>query len=424
MRTRSFTSHGFHSFLIKLFAMKKFSRFTLLLSCLISLLILPGCAREEATATSGIDPAQLKTAMNDGAAYLVRATKPTGEYVYLDNLQEGKTYKPVYNVLRHAGSMYALADYYSWKPDPKVKDALVSSARFLIEKYAKPIPGETDALAIWALPSDRAGDGPTEVKLGGIGLGLVGLIQTEKVAPGTTPLETLRKIGNAALWMQEPDGSFYSKYNPTQGGKDEKWNSLYYPGETALGLAMLAEIDPDPAHKKRWLNAAFRAVGYMAASRKGATNVPADHWILIATAQLWPHHAYSDQSISKADLIRHAVQICEVIVNDRMLRDVRSTPIATRVEGMNAALTFLPPEHKALREKLQTEIENGVRFLMKAQVKEGRMQGAVPRAYTPPGSIPVEPRADEVRIDYVQHALSAWLEYARQNGIIQKNETP
>lgn len=398
--------------------MKRYRRFAFLFFLIPAVAILPGCAREN-SAPEKVDAAQLQTAMDDAADYLVRATKPSGEYVYLDNLQEGKIYKPVYNVLRHAGAMYALSDYYSWKPAPEVRQALVRAAHFLVEKYAKPVRGEKDVLAIWSLPSDRAGEGPLEVKLGGIGLGLVGLTQTEKIAPGTTSLETLRKIGNAALWMQESDGSFFSKYTPGHG-KDARWESLYYPGETTLGLAMLAEVDPDPAHKKRWLNAAFRAIGYMANSRKNATTVPPDHWILIATARLWPHYASSDQSVSKEELARHAVQICNVIVSDPALRNVRTTPIATRVEGMNAALTFLPPEQAELREKLNTEIENGIRFLMKTQVTTGRMQGAIPRAYTPPGSNPVEPRADEVRIDYVQHALSAWLEYSRQHGLIPK----
>jgi hypothetical protein len=403
--------------------MKEFRKFPFLFFFVLPILTLSGCTREDAAAPGEVDAVQLKTAMSDAADYLVRVTRPSGEYVYLDNLNEVKDYQSLYNVLRHAGAMYALSDYYSWKPDPKAKDALVRAANFLVKKYAKPIPGEKDMLAIWSLPSDHAGDGELEVRLGGIGLGLVGLTQTEEIAPGTTPIETLRKIGNAALWMQNADGSFYSLYNPVHG-KDAKWDSLYYPGETALGLGMLAEIDPDPVHKKRWLNAGFHALGYLASARKNVKVVPPDHWTLIATARLWPHYAYSDQTISKADLVRHAIQICEVIASDPALRDVRTTPIATRVEGMNAALTFLPPEENELREKMKTEIENGVQFLMKAQATEGRMKGAIPRAYTPPGSKPVEPRADEVRIDYVQHALSAWLEYSRQHGIIPKNSVP
>lgn len=382
------------------------------------LLLLSGCT--EQTRPVKIAPEGLKTAMDNSAQYLVRATRPSGEFVYLDHLDPNRSYKPEYNVLRHAGAMYSLADYYAYKSDPQVKSALVRAAKWLQTKYIKPVPGVKNTLAVWALPTDDpSGRGPTEVKLGGVGLGLVGLLGTEKVAPKTTSLETLRQLGNCILWLQNPDGSFYSKYDPKLGGKLDNWTSLYYPGEAALGLAMLAEHDPNPQWKKRWINAAFRAVGYLAQIRDGADNVPADHWVLIATAKLWPLHAYSDQSVSKDALIRHAVQICEVILADPELRGTRTTPIATRVEGLNAALTFLPREQQPLREKTQAAIEQGVAFLLKAQVADGEMKGALPRAYTPPGSTPEDQRAGEVRNDYVQHALSAWLEYSRQNGIIK-----
>lgn len=379
--------------------------------------ILPGCAQEPDQAT--VPARQLKWAIDEGISYMVRATKPSGEFLYLDNLDPNRRYKPVYNVLRHGGSLYALADSYNYRRDPEVKAAVVRAAKWLQTKYIKPVKGVDDVLAVWALPSDRAGDGPSEIKLGGIGLGLVGLLETEKVAPGTTSLEFLRRLGNGVIWMQKPDGSFYSKYDPAKGGMLEDWISLYYPGEAALGLAMLAEFDPDPKLKARWINAAFRAVGSLARARAGAQSVPADHWVLIATARLWPLHAASDQSVTRAELLRHTVQICNVIVNDPALRDVRTTPIATRVEGMNAALAFLPPEQQELRERLKQEVEKGIAFLMKAQVQaEGKNRGAMPHAFTPAGGTPVNKRVNELRIDYIQHALSAWLEYGRQNKIV------
>jgi hypothetical protein len=402
--------------------MKKLPRFSFLLCFILALSTLSGCARENA-ATDKIDAAQLKTAMDDAAQYLVRATKPSGEYIYLDNLKKGKPSKPSYNVLRHAGAIHVLADYYSYKKDPQVKDALVRASHFLVKRYVKPIQNDPHVLGVWSLPSDHDGDSSMQIKLGGIGLGLVGLAQTEKFIPGTTSMETLRGIGNGALWLQEKDGSFYSKYNPMHG-KDARWDSLYYPGETALGLAMLAEVDPDPAYKKRWLNAAFRAIGYMARTRIEAKDIPVDHWVLIATARLWPYYAYSDRSVSKAEMIRQAAQICRVIVADPALRETRTTPIATRVEGMNAALTFLPPEENELREIIKTEIAQGVQFLLTTQVQEGRMKGAIPHAVAGTDGKVTDPNADDVRIDYIQHALSAWLEYSRQNGIIPKNAVP
>ena len=82
--------------------------------------------------------------------------------------------------------------------------------------------------------------------------------------------------------MQKPNGSFYSKYIPTEGGRWDKWKSLYYPGEAALGLLMLYELDPSPL----WLKAAVDALVYLASSRAHKTEVEADHWVLLAAAKL------------------------------------------------------------------------------------------------------------------------------------------
>lgn len=401
---------------------------TLLFLLLFSLCFIPASAQQS---TLGVEqstllqdetpPLELETAIENGARYLARANKPSGEFVYLDNLQPDRSYRPVYNVLRHAGTMYALADYCLAYPDadPEVRAALKRAAVWLQKKYIAPVEDVEELLVVWSLPSDRGGDGPKEIKLGGIGLGLVGLLQTEKVLPGTTRLEVLRKLGEGVLWLQKPEGNFYSKYDPLKGGKLEDWVSLYYPGEAALGLVMLAEYDPDPVLKRRWMNGASRAIGYLARSRKDETVVPADHWALIASAQLWTLQDGDFPTVSKDEILRHAVQICETILRDRALKGVYTTPIATRLEGMLAALTFLPEGEARLREIMEEEIERGILFLMQTQVPEGRLKGALPRAsrvlLKNDKSTLEAYRAEEVRIDYTQHALSAWLEYRRQN---------
>lgn len=50
----------------------------------------------------------------------------------------------------------------------------------------------------------------------------------------------------------------------------------------ALGLIRLYEVDPSP----RWLSAALKTLKYLAETRAGKTDLPADHWALIATREL------------------------------------------------------------------------------------------------------------------------------------------
>ncbi|MBS1261737.1 MAG: hypothetical protein MAG453_01069 [Calditrichaeota bacterium] len=103
-------------------------------------------------------------------------------------------------------------------------------------------------------------------------------------------------------------------------------------------------------------------------------------------------------------------------------RDGRTTPTATRLEGMIAALEYLPDKHRQLKADIGRAIHDGVSFLLRAQRRAGDNAGAVTRALlTLPQSHPDEDddfnrRATEVRIDYVQHALSAFIGYRRLAG--------
>jgi hypothetical protein len=408
----------------------------ILLSISLGLFFLAGCntnqsptANTQAAGNVSVSSRdELRHAIDLGAQYLTNASRPDGEFVYLDHLDPQVTYAVGYNELRHAGSLYPMGEYsVRYKRDPKTIAAMVRSAKFFVKKYVAPITdtkGKTlpGLLGSWTVPEDTGDIGNREVKLGGNGLGLVGLLQTERVARGTTPLSTLRGLGNGILFMQKGDGSFYSKYDPKKGGPLENWVSLYYPGEAALGLAMLYEYDPDPKQKTRWLNAAFKALGYLAKSREQESNIVADHWALIATAKLWPHYPASDQKISRSAIIEHAVKLCRYILNDPNLHAPRATPVATRLEGLLTIYEVLPREQDAMRREIEAVAEREVARLVACQVKSGELAGAIPRDFDAkppaPGQSAVREngkinRAGEIRIDYIQHALSAMMDYDR-----------
>ena len=94
-------------------------------------------------------------------------------------------------------------------------------------------------LAVWSEPEVNRSGKPLQAKLGGTGLGLVALLSLENIQPGFTPLADLQALGRFTVYMQKEDGSFYSKYIPSAGGRWDEWQSLFYPGEAALGLLML-----------------------------------------------------------------------------------------------------------------------------------------------------------------------------------------
>lgn len=385
-----------------------------------------------ASESTPVDSKQLTEAIHLAAGYLIKQCDHVGKFLYRINLNPDVTPEPKYNFLRHSGTIYALCQYEKAYPDPDALQIIDRAALFLkkasiapIPERYTPIPERNDLLAVWSVPAITGSGKPVQAKLGGTGLGLVALLGLEQIKPRTTSLDYLRRLGNFIVYMQKKDGSFYSKFYPHHGGKSDKWTSLYYPGEAALGLLMLYEKDPDPL----WLQTAANSIAYLARLRAGKPSVPADHWALLATAKLLPLYDRCRQPLPKRLIVDHAIQICNSILAADphypanvlefgcLTDDGRTTPTAIRLEGLLAVLSFLPDENIELKNQIVTAAKKGIGFLLKSQINSGEYAGAIPRAVIPlPKDHPqfsksFNQRVNEVRIDYVQHALSAMLQY-------------
>jgi hypothetical protein len=149
----------------------------------------------------------------------------------------------------------------------------------------------------------------------------------------------------------------------------------------------------------------------------------------LATAGLLPLYDRCRKPLPTHALERHAIQICESILASRPFKyddplrhgsctaDGRTT--ATRLEGMLAALTFLVAEYNNLRKRMTVAIDDGLKFLIRSQIRTGPYAGGMPRAIQmlledhPQFKRSFNRRATGVRIDYVQHALGAMLQYER-----------
>jgi hypothetical protein len=89
---------------------------------------------------------------------------------------------------------------------------------------------------------------------------------------------------------------------------------------------------------------------------------------------------------------------------------------ASRLEGLLAALSFLPPEHP-MTAHVRSAVHRGIAFLLRAQVKEGPHVGGFPMAIMqlPPGmgdTAKFNREATSIRVDHLAHGLNALVYYA------------
>jgi hypothetical protein len=379
----------------------------------------PAAGTQAPAASAG--SSTVAAALDRSAQYLAGLCDERGQFTYRVHLDPNVAVPPAYNELRHAGAVYALAQYCQRTPDPAVHDAMLRGARFLRQELLAPVPGNQRMLAAWLAPELADESAPRQAKLGGAGLALVALLTVEQVAPGSTPLEELRGLGRFIIFMQKSDGTFYSKFVP-DAGRSDIWDSDYYPGEAALGLILLYAQDP----ARQWLETAAKALDGIV--QRGAATRPTfpDQWFLLAAAQMLRLEPDASLPMSRDTLLAHARQICEDMLREQQRQaaaypqiagcfteDGRSCPSATRLEGLLAALRFLPANDPQLQASIRASIEDGMRFLLRCQITTGPHAGAFPRVllgYAQPQNTD-KLRAQEVRIDYVQHAMSALIGY-------------
>lgn len=120
-----------------------------------------------------------------------------------------------------------------------------SCVRLLLENYVQKL--SNDKYVVVSKPVEEA---PFLLATsGGAGLGLMALsnLYPEKLID----IEVLKGLGNFIIFMQAENGDFWASYDIKNKTYSNAHYARYYPGEAALGLLYLYDVNPD----KKWLNA-------------------------------------------------------------------------------------------------------------------------------------------------------------------------
>jgi hypothetical protein len=374
-----------------------------------------------------VDDAVVAAAAKSAAGYIRSVNDAAGQFTYVVNLDPKVPVVRDYSILRHAGTIYSLGMYDELFPDPANIEVMQRAVGYMRKCCYVELDGGR-LIAINEPPSIANQAERDSLKLGGAGLGLLALTTLERKVPGSVTTEEMQKISRFGQSLMRWDGAFYALYSMQSEKPTALEKSLYYPGEMAKGWVAMYELQPE---SKDEFNAAVKGLMYLARTRARAGSAPADHWALLATARLFKSAEKNGIEIPREALINHALQICHAMLEEARhpqpipamegsLAPVGAvTPTATRIEGLLAALTFLPPDHPILPH-VRAAVDRGIDFLVRAQVKDGPFVGGLPQAIArlPDDGLAAtrefNAQATEIRIDYVQHSLSAMVQYLQR----------
>ncbi len=355
-----------------------------------------------------VTPELLFDRVRRGADYLVRVLSDEGRYLYMVHPAEDRD-DQAYGWLRHAGTTYALLEAYEQFAVALYLEKSEQALAYL-KRRMRDDPASQGKYVLDTLDEEQQ-------KVGGAGLALLAFAEHAAATRKSNNIDAMRALARFIMAEQYADGHFRANSDlPEEPGRKRKREPIYYPGEAILALTRLYAIDPQSAY----LDAARRAADWVVHTRDANATEDTqehDHWMAYACNDLY--RATSDPSyLSHAQKIGRAILKKQYKGADAPAPDWigafyqgESTLAATRLEAYDSVIrltrfagspapTFLEAaqEAGAFLVGQQFDIENGYWLRNPSKAAGGVRESLF---------------VSDVRIDYVQHAMSAWLHLAR-----------
>lgn len=344
-----------------------------------------------------------------GGNYLVNHLYDDGSFVYEYNpltYQESNAY----NILRHAGTAYSIFELYGATGNERYAKAGEHALAYLA---AQLVPCPTVSNALCVLENN-------EIKLGGNGLAVLAIATQVHTTSNATRIKTAQSLAEYIIATQAVSGEFVA--HKTDGnGVVSDFISGYYPGEAIFALARLYAVDGD----ERWITAAHKGAQWLITVRDAGKDIDEldhDHWLLYGLRELYahtPNELYLEHARKLTDAIADAQHVRNSVSNTPneweggFYNPPRSTPTATRSEGLSAAYDlFVMAGDTEYAQRAYETMERAVDFQLRTQFSRRDLArlNADPRAA---GGFHESLDEYKVRIDYVQHNVSALLAFDR-----------
>jgi len=390
--------------------MKKFEIVKLLQLLVIALIVLLIWLRVPSDENKRVDASLV--AAGD---YLISAVDETGMFAYNIDVVTGVR-SDDYNMLRHAGTIFAMMQLYEITNDNQLRLATERALQYLQSKTEVCYSFEEFDVSVLCVNDDN------KLKLGGNALAILAYEKYREVTGSTVYEEDSEALARWILLNQSENGEFTNHIQYAITGERDSHISEYYPGEAIFALVSLH----NRTENQRYLDAAEYAAEWLITVRdkgKTSSNLVHDHWLLYGL------HAIGDAKGIVEDIYyKHAIKISSAIIasqnttytggqfvwNGGFGASPRTTPAATRIEGLHAMYQMMEirndPRNKELVRDVKNAIILGSEFLFRTQITKTVIE-TNQLSEKSLGSFPNSLALNNTRIDYTQHAISALLGY-------------
>ncbi len=359
-----------------------------------------------------VGPLEDKTlllAARDAENYLSRTIRPDGTFVH-----KYKAYRNLessgYNPRHHAGTCYALAELYEATHDQKVLEKFNQTLKYILDSLEEPNPGDEQGEDSFQAMFYKNSKGVKTATAGASAYALLALAKYTTLSNDMQYLPQMQALGRFIRHQTEQSGYLNCRYyrNPKEATKPLE--IVHYAGECIWALAELYQFDPN----QEWIKTAKNLANYIVTVRDAGVEIrrlPYDYGFCIGINQWYP-------TIQNQTFIDHAFKSGEGI-RKRMNRagradwiggfssNPRSRPAAMSNEAVLALYALAGKTDRPTDEWLKAS-KAIAQFQCRLQVDfvSGMFLKHPDKAYGGFFDSFINP---EIRIDYVQHNISALL---------------
>lgn len=350
---------------------------------------------------SHIDSETILKMVRSGARFLASQVQKSGKFVY-GLYPCFNRIVPGYNTLRHFSSSFAMLDVYETyrMGEVKIGGAINKAIKYGVEHFIKyrTLPDGSEAAYVYEPDTN-------EIKLGALGVILVMFIKHAKLMKTKKYYPLMNALARGIYTMQKQDGSFVHVLNADDFTVKEEFRIVYYDGEAVFGMMKLYSL----THEETLLKASQVAFKRFIATDHWKNH---DHWLSYSINELTlysPDREYFEFGIN------NFLDFLPFIYH-------RDTQFPTLLELMMAADAMLErlktmPEMADLLERVPLDDFYAAMEARAKNLLNGYFYPELAMFFQKPesivGSFFIRHHAFRVRIDDVEHFLSALTAYRR-----------